>query len=256
MESKKISQLSLNWFEQKENICTYLKFESDYLELPRKLFIEIALGLPQKPIKRVLDIGCGTGSVIEYLKHILPESEFCGIDPSKAMVHEAKKLLKNSATIFQCDCNSIPIDIGKFDLIISHSNFRFWKEPIAGLQKINELLNLNGAAYILDLRKDISVNIFKEITSQITDQETINYIKQQIDSAYTTEQILNMITQSNLQNISLGVGGLAGLPFQSYESLRLLQKNKRIAEIIFTILKNGFKNPISADSIVHIFLNK
>jgi methyltransferase-like protein/trans-aconitate methyltransferase len=104
---------------------------------------------------RVLELGCGDGTNLNWLAYSLPESEFVGIDLSKVHIDDANQAvselnLKN-IKFFQQDVMQMTTEtFGKFDYIIAHGLFSwvpsFVREKILSLYR--NLLNPNGIGYI------------------------------------------------------------------------------------------------------------
>jgi SAM-dependent methyltransferase len=73
-----------------------------------------------KPVRgqRVLDVGCGTGDIVEHL----PSVEYCGFDLSSEYVEAARNRYGHRAT-FRCqNVNSISLSgMPKFDIVIAMS---------------------------------------------------------------------------------------------------------------------------------------
>src|SRR5437867_2080091 len=98
---------------------------SDLLELQARgeRLANQARKLPLADAKRVLDVGCGTGSLTRAVAELLPrDREVFGIDISHDHVAEAKAAAKNAGLshiqflrrdIYECD----PGILGMFDLV-------------------------------------------------------------------------------------------------------------------------------------------
>ena len=72
--------------------------------------------LPENP--RILDIGCGTGKQLLFLKNVYPNSEIIGIDRSEAMLQKARTKFGKEFDI-RNECyskNTFPAN--SFDLIV------------------------------------------------------------------------------------------------------------------------------------------
>ncbi len=111
---------------------------------------------PAQPEKcRVLELGCGDGTNLNWLAYNLSDSEFIGIDLAHNHIHEANKnaeeLLLQNVRFYQEDVLEITKDsFGTFDYIIAHGLFswvpEFVREKI--LKIYDELLNPNGVGFI------------------------------------------------------------------------------------------------------------
>ena len=106
---------------------------------------------------RVLDLGCGWGAFLKYIRDER-KAEGIGITLSEG---QAKACKKNGLNVYIKDCRTIkPDDFGKFDAIISvgaMEHFCSVEEYKAGLQEtvyrnffrtVHNLLNDGGKAYI------------------------------------------------------------------------------------------------------------
>ncbi|MCB1022850.1 MAG: methyltransferase domain-containing protein [Acidobacteria bacterium] len=104
---------------------------------------------------RLLELGCGNGSNLNWIASTLPDSRFIGIDLSRNHIIEAEKTLSKLGldnTIFD-QRNVLEIDehsYGTFDYIIAHGLFSWVPEVVADkiLELFGKLLNPNGIGYI------------------------------------------------------------------------------------------------------------
>jgi 2-polyprenyl-3-methyl-5-hydroxy-6-metoxy-1,4-benzoquinol methylase len=87
---------------------------------------------------RVLEVGCGQGSVLERLKASFPLASFSGIDLNEDAVLRARKK--------QLDvCLGASTDItGQFDTIIAFGVLEHVPSPTSFLKDLSEHLNVNG----------------------------------------------------------------------------------------------------------------
>lgn len=104
--------------------------------------------------KKVLDLGCGPGVLIEMLSSRLPDSRIFGADPSSSMVSIAGKRLsrmiaQQKVAIMQGDSQNIGFD-EKFDLIVTTKSFHHWEDREASLGYLKTLLNENGSIIIYE----------------------------------------------------------------------------------------------------------
>ena len=86
------------------------------------LFVEFA-GV--RDGERVLDVGCGTGSLSATLVRVTGASKIVGIDPSKGFIEYARTLVTDSRVTFELgDAQELPYADGSFDrcmaLLIVH----------------------------------------------------------------------------------------------------------------------------------------
>jgi len=121
---------------------------------------------------KILDIGCGTGFSLTYLKS-LGYKNLVGIDPAKEMINLANKKELNVFMGGFFDLNKLPLEKNSFDLIISVSALQWVisnKEEMEIkniIKKIGKdmfnLLSKTGVCVIQFYPKDI--NIFEMVAS-------------------------------------------------------------------------------------------
>jgi ubiquinone/menaquinone biosynthesis C-methylase UbiE len=100
--------------------------------------------------ERILDLGCGTGTLIQRLLHLAPEIEIVGIDPSAEMLNVARQKLPKSVELQVGSADSIPFPNESFDLIISTNAFHYFRNPSQAIQEAKRVLKPNGHLVITD----------------------------------------------------------------------------------------------------------
>lgn len=105
-----------------------------------------------KPGMKVLDVGCGTGSISKDIANIVGENgKVTGIDNTKSFIlsgRESYKDIKNLELIHVDLFDFNPEE--KFDLIISARVLQWLSNPKEALLKMKSLLKPNGQISILD----------------------------------------------------------------------------------------------------------
>jgi SAM-dependent methyltransferase len=85
-----------------------------------------------RPPRRALDVGSGTGLAARLLARRFPDAEVVGVDLPTAMVEEARRLLPDELrerVRFQvADASSLPFADGEFDLVILLNMIPFFTE--------------------------------------------------------------------------------------------------------------------------------
>jgi SAM-dependent methyltransferase len=79
------------------------------------------------PPGRVLDIGCGDGSLILYLVEALPRARFVGVDLSDANIARAEAAVAGSRhrdRVSFVHGDYVTLDAGRFDLIVASSSLQ------------------------------------------------------------------------------------------------------------------------------------
>lgn len=136
------------------NFGTYIK--ENHNRKPKDLFVQLAGFLERKRDRlpknaRVLDIGCATGALIQYLKGRFPEWSYTGVDISSDLVNLAKTRVAGAEFHVGSATNILDVTEGKYDLILCFGVLGIFEEDDA--RKILEdsicLLKNGGISYFL-----------------------------------------------------------------------------------------------------------
>ncbi len=73
---------------------------------------------------RILDVGCGTGALLQLLSQRLPQSQAVGLDLSHAM-SRAARFRSRRPRFLTGDAEALPFRAGAFDLVVSTSTFQW-----------------------------------------------------------------------------------------------------------------------------------
>ncbi|HEU5239853.1 MAG TPA: class I SAM-dependent methyltransferase [Pyrinomonadaceae bacterium] len=120
----------------------------------RKLLDQAAL----RPLSRVLEIGCGTGSFSILIKQIHADVDVIGLDPDPKALARAKRKTERAGVSIQFDrgfSDSLPYDEGTFDYVFSSMMFHHLKieEKEKTLREVHRVLKPGGLFAMLDLEK-------------------------------------------------------------------------------------------------------
>ena len=91
-----------------------------------------------------LDVGCGTGGLIDAVLAEKPDKEFTGIDISEEMIRIAKEKLAGRASLIVGDSESLPFSDGSFDIVICNHSFHHYPAPEKVLFEIRRVLREGG----------------------------------------------------------------------------------------------------------------
>ncbi len=126
---------------------------------------------PYKP-RACLEIGFGTGRLMQLVAGRIAPARICGVDPSELMLQTARKRLSRFAETISVDLR--PGDDTKlawpdasFDAIIASHSFQFWVDPCTTLKRLRTLLRPNGRL-LLVVRSHISPHVQGWIPNPIT----------------------------------------------------------------------------------------
>jgi len=100
--------------------------------------------------ERVLDVGCGTGVLLQRIVDRHPDARPSGVDLSPAMLAQARRRLPARVTLEVADVEALPFPPHSFDLVLSLSSFHFWPAPRRALVELRRVLRPGGRLVITD----------------------------------------------------------------------------------------------------------
>lgn len=123
------------------------------LALPAGMIEEAVLSLlPSEGVGQVLDIGTGTGRMLELLAPRVRSG--LGVDASRAMLALARARLSKPGlghlSVRQADMYSLPV-ARRFDLVLMHMVLHYAEDPAAALAEATRVLAPGGMLIVVDL---------------------------------------------------------------------------------------------------------
>jgi len=106
------------------------------------------LSLP--PGARLLDVGCGTGALLERLAHNFPQATLVGVDPVPEMRAVARERLPASTELGEGWAEELPFEDDSFDMVVSCNVFHYIRQPVVALKEMTRVLRPNGELVITD----------------------------------------------------------------------------------------------------------
>lgn len=105
-----------------------------------------------QPLGRVLDVGTGTGRMLQLLADRAERA--VGLDTSHSMLSVARANLERSAAnnweLRQGDVHSPPLERGSFDLVIIHQVLHYLEDPARAVAEAGRLVASGGRLLVVD----------------------------------------------------------------------------------------------------------
>jgi ubiquinone/menaquinone biosynthesis C-methylase UbiE len=100
----------------------------------------------------VLDVGCGTGYLLQQLARRWPATNrFVGVDPAPSMIDLATARADDGRLAFCAGvAERLPCPDGAFDLVVSTTSFDHWADQPAGLAECARVLAPGGRLVLVD----------------------------------------------------------------------------------------------------------
>ncbi len=122
-------------------------------------FLVNAVNLDEKAVPRILDVCCGTGSVILAFKERYPQSRSIGYDFSRGMLQRARdKDAMGWVDFIEGDATELPFAENSFDVVTcSHALYELKGETRQkALQEMRRVVRTDG--YVLIMEHEVPVN--------------------------------------------------------------------------------------------------
>ena len=103
--------------------------------------------------RRLLDLGCGTGRLLEDLRRRLPEAELVGVDPSEGMLAVARRRLAGEpgVRLEVATAARLPLPDASVDVVTTTMSFHHWEAQDASLREVARVLAPGGRLLIADV---------------------------------------------------------------------------------------------------------
>lgn len=108
-------------------------------EWGNKLISELHL----KGNERVLDLGCGDGTLTAQIAELLPEGEVVGVDASQGMIDVTATKEKSNLVFRRLDINHLDYE-NQFDVVFSNATLHWIKDHRRLLQNVHRALRADG----------------------------------------------------------------------------------------------------------------
>ncbi len=92
----------------------------------------------------LLDVGCGTGPMVELLASELPGRRYTGLDLTPKMIEVASAKGVEGARFVVGDAEDLPFDDASFDAVICANSFHHYHNPQAFFNGVASVLRPGG----------------------------------------------------------------------------------------------------------------
>lgn len=107
-----------------------------------------------RPEMRILDAGCGPGSITCGLGRWVPDGEVVGVDSAAAVLEYARSHASNedlrNVTFEQADVYGLSFGTGSFDVVFAHQLLQHLGSPVMALQEFRRVLRPGGVVAVRD----------------------------------------------------------------------------------------------------------
>ena len=99
---------------------------------------------------RVLDVGCGTGILLQQMHELDTGLRLFGVDIAFQMLTSARAKLPGSVALHQGSASSLPYCSDAFDYVTCATSFHHYPDPLHALREMHRVLKPGGRVAVLD----------------------------------------------------------------------------------------------------------
>ena len=100
--------------------------------------------------QELLDVGCGTGPMIELLLKEFPDKEYTGVDLTPRMIEVAQEKKLAHTKFLIGDSENLPFEEDSFDVIVCTNSFHHYPKPQAFMNEAARVLKAGGKLVLRD----------------------------------------------------------------------------------------------------------
>jgi len=129
------------------------RYDRHYIQwFARRIHPEVVAAVAPTPAS-VLDVGCGTGVLLQRLGERWPSARLSGLDAAPGMVGVAAGRLAQ-ADVRLGFAESLPWPDATFDLVTTSLSFHHWRDKAAGIREAARVLRPSGQFILADVGGD------------------------------------------------------------------------------------------------------
>ena len=146
--AEEYKQLSIKEFTQAAKV--YESGHAGIYEMCKDDYPQMLVELEREPFADVLDVGCGTGAVIELLREKHPEAHYVGLDLTPDMIAVARAKNLDGAEFVVGDAEDLPFADESFDAVLSSNSFHHYPNPEKFFEGVHRVLRPGGRLILRD----------------------------------------------------------------------------------------------------------
>ena len=97
----------------------------------------------------VLDIGCGTGALLDRVAQRWPQARLRGVDPAQRMIDVAGRRLPQ-AELTVATAERLPAPDASADLVLGTTSFNHWSDHRAALREVGRVTRPGGLVVVVE----------------------------------------------------------------------------------------------------------
>ena len=188
-------QLSIREFTKAAKV--YESGHAGIYEMCKDDYPQMLAELEREPFTDVLDVGCGTGAVIELLHEKYPDAHYVGLDLTPDMIAVAQAKSLNGCEFVVGDAEDLPFPANSFDAALSSNSFHHYPNPEKFFAGVARVLRPGGRLILRDYTaNDFAVwlmNTFELPLARLAGHGDVRILKQSQFRAMAEEAGLSVL---------------------------------------------------------------
>lgn len=117
---------------------------NDYSNIPIDFWGEIVKSIDIFPSATMLDIGCGTGELCDFIQEVSPESKVIGLDIASDILQKVKLQTNSSISYLAGDAENLSFISGSIDRITAIHSLPYVRNIDMALTEVSRILSESG----------------------------------------------------------------------------------------------------------------
>jgi SAM-dependent methyltransferase len=146
--NEQFTERKRTFFDQWAPNYDFVLVSAFYQALHRRLLDYLTL--PEQA--QVLDLGCGTGKLLDRLADRFPDLQGIGVDLSPAMLRQARLANRHHPRLIfvRGNAEDLPCGVSQFDAVFNTISFLHYEHPDRVLGEVSRVLKPDGKFYLVD----------------------------------------------------------------------------------------------------------
>lgn len=163
---------------------------------PRKNYGKIINKLELNENYVLLDVGCGTGEILNRIAGKYQNVQLYGIDISPKMLQIAKKkdVMRNKIEYVWGDAENLPFDNDTFDILLTSESFHHYPNPRQAMREFSRVLKPEGKIILCDMYRPAGIRHFMNFMFRFTRTGDVRI--------YSKKEIFDLLAQSQFSMLS------------------------------------------------------
>lgn len=160
--AEELKQLSIKEFTEAAQV--YESGHAGIYEMCKDDYPQMLAELQSESFEDVLDVGCGTGAVLELLHGEYPEKRLTGLDLTPRMIEMARAKQLENVRFIVGDAEALPFESRSFDAVLCSNSFHHYPHPERFFAEVARVLRPGGRLVLRDYTSnDIAVWLMNNI---------------------------------------------------------------------------------------------